>query len=116
MRRLLLVLVMAACGGTPSGLDDLGAFFGDLATAGEIATMACPAAMTVGQTEACSVANSVQTNVEVGGFVLAIWESSAPTIVRVTTDGEVTALAVGTATITARGTNGSSATVTVVVS
>lgn len=109
----VLALALAGCIDTPSSLND---FFDDLAVAAEVASLNCPASMVVGEVVLCTVSNDVQTGIELGGFVLAIWESSAPTIVSVTTDGEITALAVGTATITARGANNTSASLEITVS
>ena len=112
MRYLPLALLLVACIDLPTGLND---FFDELAVAGEVANVNCPASMVVGQAALCTVSNNALTQIELGGFVLAIWESSAPTIVSVSTDGEVTALAVGTATITARGTNNSTGSTVITV-
>ena len=102
---LLAAPLFGACNSVSTGVED---FLDDLSVSGEIATIVCPATMIVGQVEILTASNVAGTNVSIGGFVLAIWESSAPAIIVITTDGEITALAVGSATITARGTNNSS--------
>ncbi len=117
MRKLILVLLLTAYGcidsGGPTALEE---FFDDLAVAAEVASITqCSAGMLVGEVALCAVDNVVSTGVEIAGIPFAIWESSAPTIVHITTDGEVTALTTGTATITVKGPNGSSATLLITV-
>ncbi len=118
MKNLMMLLLLAVCAcvdsGGPTALED---FLDDLAVAAEVASITeCSSAMSVGEVALCAVDNAVSTGVEVGGVPFAIWESSAPTIVKVTLDGEVTALSVGSATITVRGPNNSSATLLITVS
>ncbi len=111
MKNLLLLLAVVGCIDIPTGLND----HLDLLTEGaEVASVACePVALEVAinETGECAAFNVDLTRIDIDGFAPVTWESSDPQAVSVSTGGGLRAGSAVSAsvTITATGTNGSTA-------
>ena len=115
MKKFILLLAVAACIETPSGITD---YLDALAASGEVASVTCaPASLAIAVNEvgSCSAFNADGTRLEINGVSPVIWVSSDPTAVSVSSDGEIRAESVVSAsvTITATGINNSIATAVV---
>ena len=114
---MLFVLVLAGCdlGGLPTSISDQ---LDDLSASHEVTSISCdPSALEIATSElgVCSAFNASGTRIEYNAYSPVVWTSSAPGAVSIATDGGLRAETVvdPAVTITARGTNGSSATTVV---
>ena len=115
LKILPLALLLAACIDIPTGLNDHIAL---LTEGGEAVTVTCsPSSLAVATNEVgdCAAFNVDGTRIDIGGFTPVIWVSSDPSAVSISMSGEIRAenTVAASVTITATGTNGSSATATV---
>ena len=112
MRKIpVLALLFIACIDIPTGLND---HIDLLTEGGEVASVVCaPAALEIAANERgeCSAFNAARTVIEIDGFAPVLWVSDDPQAVSITSNGEIfTGSTVNASvTITATGTNGSTA-------
>jgi len=114
---ILALLLVMGCDVDFTGLERIDTFAEEAATSLQVTEVICPGADTlaVGDVGSCEARNASGTRLFAGDFDLIIWESSDPSVIVVNVDGGYEAVAVGSADVLARGTDGSFASDTVTV-